>query len=273
MTDEIRVQSLGSGSSGNLLLVESAGGLTIVDCGLGPRRLPGALAAAGRTLDDVQNILLTHEHGDHAGGLAAFRQREVSIVCTAGTARAAGVPAALHVAISAGAPTSVGSLTVRSFVVSHDAAEPCGFQIEVAGVRIALLTDLGVPDDLLRSAIAGTDLVVLEANHDVDLLRSGPYPVHLKRRVLSATGHLSNDDCADLLLASLQGAERQPAIWLAHLSETNNRPELALSTVRQRFARAGLAAAIEVLPRRRPGPIWTPRRASQPSIQMTMPGF
>ena len=274
MTDEIRVQSLGSGSSGNVLLVETGGGLAIVDCGLGPRRLPGALAAVGRTIDDVQAVLLTHEHGDHAGGLPAFRQREIPIVCTAGTARAVGVPAAVQVAIAAGETRTVGPLTIRSFVVSHDAAEPCGFQIEVVGgVRITLLTDLGAPDDLLRAAIAGADLVVLEANHDVDLLRAGPYPAHLKRRVLSTTGHLSNADCADLLLASLNGAERQPVVWLAHLSETNNRPELALATVRQRFARAGLAAAIDVLPRRRPGPVWTPRQPPRPAIQMTIPGL
>jgi phosphoribosyl 1,2-cyclic phosphodiesterase len=271
MAEELRVQSLGSGSSGNLLAIETAGGVTLVDCGFGPRRLVSSLGAAGHSIDDVRAILVTHEHGDHAGGLAAFARRDVAIVGTAGTARAVSASAQVEVATGRAAP--VGDLTVTPLVVSHDAAEPCGFQIQIGRYRLTVLTDLGVPHDSLREAIATSDLVVIEANHDVDLLRGGPYPAHLKRRVLSATGHLSNGDCAELLVASLNGAGRQPVVWLAHLSETNNRPELALATVRQRLARAGLAAAVAALPRRRPGPVWTPLDEFRPAIQMAMPGF
>ena len=270
---ELWVQSLGSGSSGNALLIEHGEALVAVDCGLGPRGLSSALAAQGRSPADLAAVLLTHEHADHVSSLGAVLAAGVPVVTTAGTARAARVPSAAVVEATYGTPVVVAGLTVTPLVVSHDAAEPSGFRIATATAAVVVLTDLGRADDALGEAIAEADLVVLEANHDVDMLRTGPYPSHLKRRVLSATGHLSNAECAELLTAALCRRGRSFTVWLAHLSQTNNRPVVAVRTVEQRLAAANLAVPLTALPRRGPGPRWRPDAAPQAAVQMAIPGF
>jgi phosphoribosyl 1,2-cyclic phosphodiesterase len=270
---ELRVQSLGSGSSGNALLIESEAALVAVDCGLGPRGLGTGLAAMGRSISDLAAVLLTHEHSDHASGLGKVLAAGVPIVCTAGTARAAGVPPSLLFEATGGREIAVAGMAVTPLTVSHDAAEPTGFRIVTAAGVATVLTDLGRPDEALCAAIAESDLVVLEANHDVDMLRAGPYPAYLKRRVLSDSGHLSNADCAELLTAAFALRSKQRTVWLAHLSQTNNRPALAVRTVEQRLAQANLAASLAALPRRGFGPRWSPETVQVAAIQMAMPGF
>ena len=269
----LRARSLASGSSGNALLIEAGGTLIAVDCGLGARGLKTAIGLTGRSLAELDLVLVTHEHSDHASGLEAVVPLGVPVVCTAGTARAAKLPGSAWIEASSASPVSFGALEIVTLPVVHDANEPAGYRIAVAGRSITVLTDLGTPDDALIDPIADADLVVLEANHDADLLRRGPYPAHLKRRVLSDSGHLSNADCAELLLAACRRRAKPRTVWLAHLSQTNNRPPLALRTVEQRLAHANLAVPLAALPRRSLGPTWDADHVRMAATQLVMPGI
>ena len=139
----------------------------------------------------------------------------------------------------------------------HDAIEPCGFLIETPEARITILTDLGSWQEHLVAPIAASDLVVLEANHDVEMLQRGPYPVHLKRRVASPVGHLSNEASGQALARAMRDAADGTPVWLAHLSDTNNLPEVAVRTVHAALHGEGIDLDVRALPRRAPGPVWT----------------
>jgi phosphoribosyl 1,2-cyclic phosphodiesterase len=264
----IEVHSFGSGSSGNAFLIAAAGGALLVDCGIQSRVLQSGLRALGRPLPTIDALLLSHEHIDHVRALPAVVRNQARIVATAGTARACGI-AADNVSIArAGVSQRVGAFAVTPIAVSHDAAEPCGYHVDHPAGRVLIVTDLGVGDPALLDPIRDADLVVLEANHDEAMLRAGPYPARLKRRVLSAVGHLSNRACGELLASALAGRPRPAMVWLAHLSATNNRPELAASAVAARLAAADLA--IDILPLPRAGrAVW--RSVDRPAAPRQMP--
>jgi phosphoribosyl 1,2-cyclic phosphodiesterase len=165
---------------------------------------------------------------------------------------------------------SIGEIEVIAIPVSHDAAEPCGFHLRAANNSLTVLTDLGSPSGAAAEAVADSDLVVIEANHDEQMLLHGPYAARLKRRILSNTGHLSNEACGRLLAAALRDASRMPTIWLAHLSETNNRPPRAIETVEMHLAREGLVLGVLALPRHRLGPVWRPGLARSKPRQLSL---
>lgn len=273
----LTVQSLGSGSSGNALLLDDGRACVLVDCGIGPRQLAKALAAANRTPDDIEAVLVTHEHIDHVRGLKALARTDSRLVSSEGTASAAMLPTAAWEEIRLGATLRVGQMTVTALAVSHDAKEPCGYHIASdVGGKVVVITDIGCRDDALIDPLSDADLIVLEANHDLQMLRNGPYPHYLKRRVLSSSGHLSNSECGSLLADSLKRVPSPGEVWLAHLSQTNNRPQLAVTTVRQSLASAGVATTVLALPRQAVGPMWSTENPSPgitASIQMQMPGF
>lgn len=273
----LTVQSLGSGSSGNALLLDDGHSSLLVDCGIGPRLLARALAVAHRRVEDIGAVLVTHEHIDHVRGVKALTRHGARFISSAGTAAAAGLPAPAWEEIRLGASVRMDEITVTALAVSHDAEEPCGYHIvATSGGTVVVLTDLGRRDDALLAPLSEANLIVLEANHDVQMLRTGPYPQHLKRRVLSATGHLSNADCGEMLAASLRRVSNPGEVWLAHLSQTNNRPQLAVATVRQSLASAGVATSVIALPRQATGPSWSAHRSNPgqtASIQMHIPGF
>ncbi|MDQ3547926.1 MAG: hypothetical protein M3439_03820, partial [Chloroflexota bacterium] len=157
--------------------------------------------------------------------------------------------------------------------VRHDALDPCGFFIETPGGNLTVLPDLGCWRDNLADALRHSDLIVLEANHDLEMLHRGPYPPHLKRRVASDVGHLANDTCGRALATTLAGITGFPTVWLAHLSATNNRPEAAVAAVTAELTGKDLRLNVYALPRREVGPRWenvagTPRRAGSwtPSV-------
>ena len=255
----LAVQSLGSGSSGNALLVEYGSTRVLVDCGVSFRDLAAAARRGGHSLTDLDALLLTHEHGDHIRALPYLTTRDVSVIATPGTARMARVGTSRLLPATAGQPVQIGALTIWPLLVKHDALEPCGYLIETPGGNVTVLTDLGSWDDALTSALRHSHLIVLEANHDREMLRRGPYPPHLKRRVASDVGHLANDACGAALAAALATSAvggKAPAIWLAHLSATNNRPELAVATVTEALTRVDLALDVTALPRRSAGPRW-----------------
>lgn len=253
----LRVRSLGSGSSGNALVIQAGDESLLVDCGVAGGALTAGLAAAGTTLSGLSAVVVSHEHGDHAKSLDLLAAVGVPIAATAGTLAAVGRNATSGLLLSGGRETRVGAFAVEPLPVSHDASEPCGFAVAVGPRRVTVLTDLGRPDEALADALADSDLIVVEANHDPTMLRDGPYPLRLKRRILSHRGHLSNADCAALLVQGLAVRRRPVTIWLAHLSRTNNRPAVARGTIVAALARAGIAAEVAVLSRTGHGQVWT----------------
>lgn len=266
----VQVQSLGSGSSGNALLIETTTQSFVIDCGIGPRALKTALAAYGRDLSTITALFLSHEHSDHVRSLGSFERAAVPIIATTGTARAADVAKHLWQEIRPESPIRIGKAEITALPVQHDAAEPCGYVFTIEESRIVVLTDLGCATESLREAVGAADLVVIEANHDEQMLRRGPYPAYLKQRVLSPQGHLSNVACADFLVDAFAGSAHIRTVWLAHLSQTNNRPGLATTAVEAALAAHGHAFPVSALPRTRRGPVWQPGAVSLPPRQLPL---
>jgi phosphoribosyl 1,2-cyclic phosphodiesterase len=265
----LAVTSLGSGSAGNALLVRTAGAVLLVDCGIGIRRLLRALCSVGLTLADVDAVLISHEHSDHIRELPRFVMQGTAVLSTRGSARAANVPTQLWEETRAERPVRIADVEVVAIPVCHDAEEPCGFLIRSGAGSVTVVTDLGCPCPAAVEAIAESRLVVLEANHDEAMLRRGPYPERLQRRILSDSGHLSNAGCADLLAQAIRGSTQPPTVWLAHLSETNNRPHLAKQTVQRRLTQVGLRLDLHALPRREINETWTPDTAKAGVAQLS----
>jgi len=271
----IFVQSLGSGSSGNAFLIQRGDRTLMLDCGVGIRTVTKGLANLGSSLASLDGILITHEHIDHVRTLPRMVGHDIPIIATAGTAGMADVPDDQRMEILPDRPLQVAGFTIWALGVSHDAVQPCGYLIEMAETRVTVLTDLGAWQDHLVEPIAASDLIVLEANHDEEMLRRGPYPAHLKRRVASDRGHLSNRASGAALAGLATASQAEPAVWLAHLSATNNRPQVAEDTVRAALMSADLDLPVLALPRQTIGPIWTPRdrnaRSAKPFARSEKP--
>jgi phosphoribosyl 1,2-cyclic phosphodiesterase len=262
----VRVVSLGSGSSGNALLVQTGQTAVLVDAGFPVRTLVSRLRQAGVAPQSVSAIFLTHEHHDHACGAVAFaRQYGAALISDPRTLAevmkrqpasnfSGGASAIERVEMAVGRSATIGALAARSFPVSHDAVAPCGYVISSGAWRVCLVTDTGAIDQPIIEAMVESSLLVIESNHDRQRLISGPYPWHLKRRILSPTGHLANDQTGEALLRVLDDSPRW--VWLAHLSRTNNTPDLARAYLRERLREVGLA---NVAPQVAPpgmGPAW-----------------
>jgi phosphoribosyl 1,2-cyclic phosphodiesterase len=231
----LRFRSLGSGSSGNALVVEAHDGLSItrvlVDNGFGPRQLGQRLAAASLAIDDLHAVIVTHEHSDHASGVGAILKRNgIPLLASRGTASAIGLDAgARFQCLSASATVTVGNLCIRPFAVSHDAAEPLQFVFSDGRSRLGLATDLGCAALEVQQALSGVDGLILECNHDAEMLATGGYPAFLKMRIAGDRGHLSNAQSAELLSAI--DRSRLRSVVAAHVSHQNNRPEFARSAL------------------------------------------
>ncbi len=303
----MRVTSLGSGSSGNALLVEAGPQRRtklLIDAGFPGRTLCQRLQQAGVTAEQLQGICISHEHSDHVLGLpwlvkhsaapvisdprtlAVLKQQfssgiiyneysnPVSLVAESaseqpvvpsyyaydGGTRIEPEPFALSasgqsanfptLSMDAGARRVIGDIEIISFPVSHDAVAPCGYLLSSSGCRVCVVIDSGEVTDAILTAVDQADLLIIESNHDRERLLRGPYPQSLKQRILSSTGHLSNDQAADAILSTWR-SDSVRWLWLSHLSRTNNTPKLAFTTLRQRLsaARANLSQAhISVLP-------------------------
>lgn len=223
--------SIASSSSGNCSLYISQNTCILIDLGVSVRRLNTALKALGLAIPDIHAVLLTHEHGDHVKGLATFvKHYNIPIYATHGTAKAliAQNPAAeklLH-PFWAGDGFSIGTIGVQPFPTPHDAADSTGYVLQSASHTFGFATDLGFVPSTIRKILHGCDTVVLESNHDPDMLRYGPYPWPLKQRISGRQGHLSNPDCAAFAAELAQNGTS--TIILAHLSESNNTPVKAL---------------------------------------------
>jgi phosphoribosyl 1,2-cyclic phosphodiesterase len=237
----MRFASLGSGSSGNALLVESGATRILLDCGFGPDELGARLARLGLALSDLTAVLVTHEHEDHAGGVARLAERAGLPVHltygTLGAMGAAGESLRKLVVIDSHAPFAVGDIEVRPFPVPHDAREPAQFVLSDGAATLGVLTDAGEVTKHMAQMLSGLYALVLECNHDRDLLLAGPYPAWLKERIAGRFGHLDNGAAAGLVRGV--DCSRLQHLIAAHLSQQNNTPELA---------RAALAGALGCAP-------------------------
>ena len=241
--------SLASGSSGNCALLRGGGVNLLIDAGISTKRIRTALREFGLDLPDVAGILVTHEHTDHVAGLKVLTKNfPTRVYATRGTANALAYAEACRTENLCILPESgrldLGELCIRPVPLSHDAAEPVGYRIEGEKSALAVLTDLGIITESVLSAALGCRFAVVETNHDIEMLRYGPYSPALKRRILSDRGHLCNEAGAELAFRLAEsGAEE---VLLGHLSAENNRPELALKAV---GARVGRDLRISVAPR------------------------
>ena len=225
------IRIFASGSSGNCLLLSDGGTHILIDAGISMRRVKSALACAGLTIQDIGGVLITHEHSDHISGLESLVKGRTIPVCAPHTvaARLLGAKPSLqeHLqVIPVGEPFSLGSLRVTAFHTSHDTDESVGYRIEGEGVY-AHATDTGCVTEGMRAGLLGADTVLLESNHDEDMLRYGPYPFYLKKRILSDRGHLSNAACAAFARELAESGTRR--IILGHLSRENNTPGKAMA--------------------------------------------
>lgn len=252
----VRLVVLGSGSAGNATCIEGDGSRILIDAGFSCRELSARLESVGVAPHRLDGLLLTHEHADHIRGAALFsRTYKVPVFCTAGTYRAGNLDrqgVRSYGQVRAGEPFAIGGMRLLPFRVPHDAVETVGYAIEANGARVGYATDLGHGADEARQGLMDCDLLLLEANHDVGMVRSGPYPQVVKDRVLSRHGHLDNETSADLM--SDVAGPRTRRVVLAHLSRTNNRPDLALAAARRRFEVLG-----------RPAPVLHPADQAAPS--------
>jgi phosphoribosyl 1,2-cyclic phosphodiesterase len=239
----MRICLLASGSKGNSLLVESGQTRILIDAGLSARELRKRLALVGVDAESLNALLITHEHTDHVRGLGPLvRQLGLPVYLQTDLSRKlpdVGKPECVH-EFAAGESFTVDDLTIRPFAITHDSLAPVGFSLSGEQGKVGIATDLGVATRLVVDCLKDCRALVIETNHDEELLRDGPYPWTLKQRVRSNHGHLSNNAGGSLLQELLwNGLE---AVFLGHLSETNNRPELALGAVNKVLGKQNVCA-------------------------------
>jgi phosphoribosyl 1,2-cyclic phosphodiesterase len=264
----VRVDSLASGSSGNAYLVRTEACSVLLEAGLPARQLVGLLRRHGLEPARLDGILLTHAHGDHAQGARELSATlGVPVYASEGTLYHRSLrESCLSETVVAEKAFGLGDLTITPFRVPHDCNEPFGFALEGPQGSVCFATDLGhVPGELL-ACFRRADLLILESNHDEEMLWRGPYPGFLKRRVAGDVGHLSNRAAADCLAAL--GPAGPTEVWLTHLSATNNRPALALASATSGLERGGAVEPIvRAVPRRGAGLSW---RAGERSRQLVL---
>lgn len=234
----MRMCSIASGSSGNCIYIGSESNHILIDAGISGKRVEAGLKELKLKGEDVNGILITHEHSDHIKGLGVLaRKYEIPIYATPGTAAAiqemdglGKINEELFVEIRADVPFDIGDLRISPFSISHDAAEPVAYRITCGSRSAAVATDLGVYSDYTVEHLRELDALLLEANHDIHMLEVGGYPYYLKRRIAGERGHLSNESAGKLLCQVLH--DNLKAVFLGHLSKENNYAELACETVK-----------------------------------------
>ncbi len=223
-----------SSSTGNSIYIGGGDDSILIDVGMTAKQIEQSLWGIGVDADSIRNIFITHEHSDHVKGLKVFtKKHKARVFMTAGTYEALAKTDALdnvsECKIITDDGVDVGCMLIKPFAISHDCIEPCGYTVEMAnGRKLSVATDLGIMTDTVFDALKGSDLVMLESNHDVNMLQCGGYPYILKRRILGVKGHLSNEDCAETLAKLLETGTTR--FFLGHLSRENNLPTLAYQT-------------------------------------------
>ncbi|MCB1052567.1 MAG: MBL fold metallo-hydrolase [Acidobacteria bacterium] len=238
---DFQLTVLGSGSSGNCSLVSHGDTHILIDAGFSGKEIMARMVASGIEPEQLTAVLVTHEHSDHIKSAHTIsRKFKIPILSTEGTYLSAFRDRNFYewVQVFPGRSFAVGEMVIHPISLPHDAADPIGFRIECGERILGHLTDFGYVSGLVRESLKGCDLLLVEANHDLRMLREGPYPWLLKQRIASRLGHLSNDSLLELLPDIL--SEKTQHLILAHMSETNNNPKLLTLQVRQTLNRIGL---------------------------------
>lgn len=244
----LQISILASGSSGNSILVSTDQHKLLVDAGLSGKGISELLCQVGVSGDQLDAIFITHEHIDHIKGVGVLSRRyNIPIYANERTWEAAapclGKISETNCKTFSG-PFSLGTMDIQPFSIPHDAADPVGYVIRAGKEQMAVATDMGHVTEEVLQALKGVQHVVLESNHDLEMLKFGPYPWSLKKRIMSPVGHLSNDDCGACVVQLAQSCT--PCIYLAHLSKDNNVPELAYLTVKNTVEESGLRLDYDV---------------------------
>ncbi len=234
----MRFTSIASGSSGNCTYIGSDNTHILVDAGVSKKRIEEGLKGLDLSLDDISAIFVTHEHTDHISAIRTILKKyDIPVYATGGTIegirqtdKKGELAGSEFVRVFVDQAVVVGDMIVNPMRISHDALEPCGYTVMCGDKKIGVATDLGCYDEYTVGRLQGCDALLLEANHDVRMLQTGPYPYYLKSRILGDKGHLSNDKSSELLCRLLH--DQIKGVFLGHLSKENNMPELAFETVR-----------------------------------------
>ena len=227
----LTVSVLGSGSRGNATFVKTDRVRLLIDAGLSRKEIAKRLESIGEDPDGIDAVLITHEHSDHACGLKTIlKELSVDVFATGGTLRALQMQdydlnGSKVVSVHGDMPFTIGDAEIAPFSVPHDAAEPVAFSLTCNGVKITQLTDIGYLPDHVAEKLYGSHMLILESNHDLEMLRVGPYPWNLKQRLMGRYGHLSNTAVAQFIRDRYDGTADH--VMLAHLSSKNNHPEIA----------------------------------------------
>lgn len=243
--------SLASGSSGNCQWIASEKTALILDSGLSGKYIQAAMDSISEDLQKVSGILVTHEHIDHVKGVGVMMRRfGMKLYINEGTFAAIEPKLGKYddqqiVIFKNNETFEIGDLAVRPFSITHDAVDPVAYSFSTGLNRIAVATDLGMVDQRILRELMDAQLLMIEANHDVEMLKVGPYPYHLKRRILSDYGHLSNDHAGEVALELMQSGRLQ-SVLLAHISKENNHPELAYETVKSCLEGGGVEIGVDV---------------------------
>lgn len=243
-----------SGSSGNSIFISCSGVKLLVDAGVSAARITAALCEIGVDIEEIDAILVTHEHVDHIAGLGVLcRKYHIPVYANEGTwdgilvkeSGKRGIPEHCMRTFYTGEDFYIGPINVHPFSIPHDANEPVGYAFTCGELRCAVATDLGhiVPDGWMQ-AVAGSQILVLESNHDVEMVERGAYPQRLKKRILGRNGHLNNEDSARALVELWKKGAK--VVYLSHLSADNNLPELAYNTVCGALTEAGCAVGSDI---------------------------
>ena len=259
--------SFGSGSSGNCYLLTTPNDALLIDLGVGLRGLKKDCREYGFSLSQVHHVLITHDHADHIKSVGSFSNdyhipvyatRDVHIGINRNYCITQKIPSELARVIKKDETFQVGDFQVTPFGVPHDSSDNVGYFIEAEGTNFCIMTDVGKVTDEMKEYIRRAHHLVIEANHDEEMVMNGPYPQFLKTRILSETGHLSNRNCGLALVENM--TENMRNVWLCHLSEENNHPELARKTVESVLRDFGIIAGVdfklEVLKRNSPSGIF-----------------
>ena len=225
-----KVVPLFSGSSGNSYYISSGGSAILIDAGRSAKQLTQALENNSLDISSIEAIFVTHEHIDHVRGVRVFANRHsIPVFASAGTLgemkRMGYVDDKTRCGVIQSGGVDLSTMHVDRFPISHDCAEGTGFRIDMGGRSYALATDLGFVSEEVENALLGCDAVTIESNHDINMLKMGPYPYMLKRRIMSDKGHISNEVCSHLLPKLVKSGTKR--FILAHLSRENNMPEIA----------------------------------------------
>jgi phosphoribosyl 1,2-cyclic phosphodiesterase len=253
----VEISVLASSSSGNCTFISTSRAKILLDAGINPTQAIKRLKSIGESLDKIDAVVISHEHIDHVCGLSGLlSKRDIPTYITRDTYEAIDPrPACNRLEfIKPGQPFFIKDLSICGFSIPHDAADPMGFNLEAEGIRVGHVTDLGYMTELVMHRLKGCDVIVLESNHDLEMLKVGPYPWHLKQRIMSRQGHLSNDIVGRFLGEEFDGKAQH--IILAHLSENNNHPDIARMVAAQSLEPRGFNLGnLQVASKASPSPL------------------